>query len=133
MSDTETQLQNRNRYVDPAGSGVHIVGNAERSDDEGTTRTAWGKALTVPAESVRALHLRPTAAQAKGAKVPAYVDAMGSLRLLAVPHPFLPGLQGSAVFQRITTLQIAYTLEMTEAYDPRKYAWPDEVTPGSSG
>lgn len=133
MNDPPTQLLSRNRYIDPAWPGVHVVGNAEKSDDEGTTRTAWGKALTVPAESVRALHLRPTAAQAKGAKLPAYVDAMASLHFLAVPYMFLPGLKGSAVLQRITTLQLAYAMEMTEAYDPRKYAWPDKVTPGLLG
>ncbi len=133
MNAPQTQLRSRNRYVDPAGPGIHVVGNAEKSDDEGATRTAWGKALTVPAESVRALHLRPTAAQAKGAKLPAYIDAMASLRFLAVPYPFLPGLKGAAVLQRITTLQLDYALETTAAYDPRKFAWPDEVTPGLLG
>ena len=133
MNGIQTLLGSRNRYVDPAAPGIHIIGNAEKSDDEGTTRTAWGKALTVPAESVRALHLRPTSAQAKGAKLPACVHAMGSVRVLAVPYPFLPGLKGSAVLQRVTTLQLDYALEMTDRYEPRRYAWPDEVTPGLVG
>ncbi|MEO3816105.1 hypothetical protein [Plantactinospora sp. B24E8] len=103
----------RYRYLrPPVGDGRYCVGNVTECydyTDDGGVRIPWGGTMT-PEEAarVRSLHLRPSRAQLRRPRLPAFLPDLGNLAALHLPTPLVPLLTPTGVPAGLPTLVISH-------------------------
>lgn len=103
----------RYRYLHPpVADGRYCVGNVTECydhTDDGGLRISWGGTIT-PAEAarVRRLDLRPSRAQLRKPRLPAFLPDLGNLSTLHLPTPLVRLLTPTGVPAGLTTLVIRH-------------------------